>query len=117
MRRCHSTPAGITLGALDMIPDGGARGFELAIAQTRFHGFVVRRGDQVQGYVDRCPHVGLPLSQARDGYLNVDGNLIQCGGHGALFSIANGVCVAGPCLGQRLLCWPINVCDGVLMTA
>ncbi len=115
--RCYSTPAGIELGPLDVIADGSARGVGLAIAQTRFHGFVVRRGGSVRGYVDRCPHAGLPLAQTLDGYLTADGGLIQCSWHGALFSIEDGACVGGPCPGRQLICCPLDVRDGVLVTA
>jgi nitrite reductase/ring-hydroxylating ferredoxin subunit len=30
---------------------------------------VVRRGEAAFGYVDRCPHAGLPLAQVLDRYL------------------------------------------------
>ena len=61
--RLSSTPAGVTLCPLDAIADGTARNFVLQMRAGRFHGFVVRKGEAVHGYVDRCPHAGLPLAQ------------------------------------------------------
>ena len=114
--RLTATPAGVRLGALDLIADGAARNFVLQLRAGRFHGFVVRRGDEVFGYVDRCPHMGLPLAQTLDGYLSADGTLIACSWHGALFDPASGACVGGPCPGQRLTPWPVAVRNGAIVT-
>lgn len=115
--RLTETPSGISLGALDLIADGAARNFVIALRAGRFHGFVVRRGDTVTGYVDRCPHMGVPLAQTLDQYLSPDGALIQCSWHGALFRIDDGACVGGPCAGARLNPWPLQVRDGRIVTA
>ncbi|GGB29131.1 (2Fe-2S) ferredoxin [Sphingomonas metalli] len=115
--RLYATPAGVALGPLDLIPDGKARGFVLEMRAGRFHGFVVRQGEAVHGYVDRCPHVGFPLAQALDDYLTPDGGLIACTWHSALFRIADGACVGGPCMGQSLTPWPVAVQGGTLTTA
>ncbi|RZM09681.1 MAG: Rieske (2Fe-2S) protein [Sphingomonas sp.] len=115
--RLSATPAGVRLGPLDGIADGAARNFVLQMKAGRFHGFVVRRGERVFGYVDRCPHAGLPLAQQLDDYLTADGALIACGWHGALFLIEDGLCVGGPCAGQRLTPWPVTVMAGQIVTA
>ena len=116
-QRAPATPAGVTLCELDLIPDPGARGFVLQIGEAYFHGFVVRRDGGVHGYVDRCPHAGLPLPQALDVYLTLDESLIQCSWHGALFRIQDGACVGGPCAGARLTPWPVTVINGRVVTA
>jgi nitrite reductase/ring-hydroxylating ferredoxin subunit len=115
--RVWSTPAGVKLGPLDQIADPGARNYVLQIGDKRFHGFVVRRGGEAFGYVDRCPHAGLPLAQVLDGYLTEAGDLIACSWHGALFELATGACVGGPCVGVRLSPWPVVVEDGRIVTA
>ncbi len=116
-QRLTVTPPGITLGPLETIADGAARNFVLQMRAGRFHGFVVRRGDDVYGYVDRCPHMGLPLAQVLDGYLTPDGERIACSWHGAIFAVEDGACLGGPCMGQPLTPWPVTVCDGAVVTA
>lgn len=115
--RLTQTPAGVRLGALDLVADGGARGFVLQIGERFFHGFVVRRGQAVHGYVDRCPHMGVPLARELDRYLSPLGPEIVCGWHGARFRIGDGRCVGGPCAGSALIAWPVAVRDGMLVTA
>ena len=116
-KRVWETPAGVRLCALSSLEDRSARNFVLQIRDAYFHGFVVRHGDEVIGYVDRCPHQGLPLSQKLDAYLTDDKSLIQCSWHGALFRVDDGVCVGGPCGGARLTPWPVKVEDGFVKTA
>lgn len=116
-QRVWSTPPGVRLAGLDQIADGGARNFVLQMKAGRFHGFVVRRGGTVHGFVDRCPHAGLPLAQSLDDYLTDDGRYVACAWHGALFEPESGACVAGPCAGQRLAAWPVAVVDGQIHTA
>ena len=112
-----TTPPNVTLGPLDLIADGQARNFVLEMRAGRFHGFVVRKGETVHGYVDRCAHMAIPLAQQLDDYLTPDGTFIQCSWHGALYRIEDGVCVGGPCSGARLLPWPVEVRDGMIVTA
>jgi len=114
--RLTATPAGVRLGALDLIADRKARNFVLQIGERRFHGFVVRSGAMVRGYVDRCPHAGLPLAQKLDDYMTADGAHIACSWHGALFESDKGLCVGGPCPGARLTPWPVEVRDGMIFT-
>jgi nitrite reductase/ring-hydroxylating ferredoxin subunit len=115
--RVFSTPAGVRLGLLDEIAEGHARNYVLQMRAGRFHGFVVRRGGEVFGYVDRCPHMGLPLAQRLDAYLTPDGALIACSWHSALFQVDTGACVGGPCTGARLTPWAVAVRDGAIVTA
>lgn len=115
--RLYATPAGVSLGPLETIGNGKARNYVLQMRGGRFHGFVVRRGARVDGYVDRCPHAGVPMAQQLDEYLTSGGDLIVCAWHGALFRIEDGLCVGGPCLGQRLTPWHVRVLDGELVTA
>ena len=115
--RVYATPVGVVLGPLEQIADGKARNYVLQLRAGRFHGFVVRRGAAVFGYVDRCPHAGLPLAQELDQYLTSGGELILCSWHGALFEVETGACRGGPCAGQSLTAWPVTVIDGVITTA
>jgi nitrite reductase/ring-hydroxylating ferredoxin subunit len=115
--RVWKTPPGVPLCTLASLPDPGARNFVLQIGEAFFHGFVVRRGGRVSGYVDRCPHAGFPLAQALDQYLTRDGELILCSWHGALFRPEDGHCVGGPCAGQALTPWPVAIEGEMVRTA
>ncbi|HTG38289.1 Rieske (2Fe-2S) protein [Sphingomonas sp.] len=114
--RVFATPAGVTLASVEAIADGATRNFVLKLRAGRFHGFVVRRGDGVVGYVDRCPHMGVPLAQRLDDYLSPDGTRIVCSWHGAIFRLEDGECLGGPCPGTRLTPWPVTVQDGQIVT-
>lgn len=115
--RLSQTPAGVKLCKTEDIADGGARNFVLQLRAGRFHGFVVREGTDAFGYIDRCPHAGLPLAQQLDDYLTPDGSLIACSWHGALFHKQDGLCVGGPCTGQSLGAWPVRIDGDWIITA
>ncbi len=98
---------------LDDIPDGGAKGF--GPPQGGFTGlFAVRQGDAVVVYVNSCPHIGVPLDWAPDRFLTADGTRIICATHGAEFAIADGVCLRGPCFGEKLEAVKIEIRDGTV---
>jgi nitrite reductase/ring-hydroxylating ferredoxin subunit len=87
------------------------------VDEALFAGVVIRKGGQVFGYVDRCPHADFPLALAPDRYLTRDNSRILCAGHGAVFRLEDGVCTGGPCAGDRLEPWPVTLdADGVVRT-
>jgi nitrite reductase/ring-hydroxylating ferredoxin subunit len=94
------------------IPSQRARGFSLMRVEddgsTRpWPIIVVRWGRQVFGYVNHCPHHGANLDWERNQFLDPNGTRLMCGKHGALFDLGTGLCVDGPCKGQRLV--PVNL--------
>ena len=96
--------------------EGGARGFTLGSGDWPLRGFVVRVGDTVRGYLNRCPHAGHPLDLLPQRFLTADGTLILCSSHGALFERVSGFCVAGPCAGRALTPIALQVrCGFVLL--
>ena len=84
------------------LPDPGARAFTMGSGDWPLRGFVVRRGAQVFGYLNRCPHAGHPLNWTGNEFLTPDQSLLMCHSHGACFDIATGACVIGPCVGREL---------------
>lgn len=99
-----------TLCKVDELPDPGAKGIYLP--EQRLDLFVVRRGQTVRAYRNSCPHTGAPLEWMPDQFLNLDGTLIQCALHGALFQIHDGRCLAGPCVGRSLQALAVEVRNG-----
>jgi nitrite reductase/ring-hydroxylating ferredoxin subunit len=106
---------GTRLCAVADLAATGAKGFLFRDGERLFLGFVVYRDGVARGFVDRCPHAGMPLAPMPDRYLTREGDLILCGAHGALFRPADGVCVAGPCAGKALEPWPVTIRDGAVL--
>ena len=102
---------------LDDLGESGARGFSVGGGDWPLRGFVVRIKDQVRGFINSCPHARHPLNFKPHQFLTMDGALILCSSHGALFEKLTGYCVAGPCAGQSLRTVPLEVTDGYVMLA
>ncbi len=96
------------------LPDGGGKGFWFGSDVNRYGVFVLRRGDSILAYENSCPHRGTPLDWQKDRFLDITGRLILCATHGALFRIADGFCVSGPCAGTRLASVKVACRDGAL---
>ena len=90
------------IGRLTDIPNGSAKGFDPA-GDGRDRLFIVRMGNTLHAWANDCPHIpGSATAWRKDAYLNAAKNRIVCSGHGALFDIVTGECVAGACLGLSL---------------
>ena len=95
---------------LDEIADPGGKSLTLPGPDGRPSDVVVvRRGRDVWGYVNACPHVGTPLDFLPDRFLTADGTELLCGTHGARFTLETGLCVAGPCVGRSLAPVPVRL--------
>ena len=101
----------ISLIAIDDIEEGTSRGLEV----NNLYLFVVKKDQQITLYFNRCPHLGTPLEWEEDRFLDADGALIQCSTHGALFRIADGRCLAGPCKGKYLQAVPFIIEQRIIM--
>ena len=88
--------------AIDEIPENEARGFTMEIDSGALEFFIIRKNNQIYGYINQCPHTGVNLNWKPDQFLNLDNELIQCSTHGARFRINDGYCVYGPCAGRSL---------------
>ena len=98
---------------------GAAR---LALGQTRtfqFEGetgpvscFLLRHVDAgFVAYVNRCPHWSVDLDLGDERFYAEDIDRIYCKNHGALFRVSDGVCDHGPCFGEALLRFVVEL-DG-----
>jgi len=59
-----------------------------------------------RAYLNRCPHLDVPLDAGSPGFAPRRGELI-CHTHGARFRVLDGYCTWGPCQGDALL--PVEV--------
>lgn len=98
--------------SLNQIENPGSRAFTLGAGDWPLRGFVVRRGDEVHAYLNRCPHARHPLNWQPDQFLTHTRTLILCCSHGAQFMIDSGLCIAGPCIGDELTRIAIHVAEG-----
>lgn len=87
------------IGTLEQLHRCEALEFELPDGEPAFA--LIDRG-RVRAYRNRCPHRGVTLNWVPGRFLDSDGRYLQCATHGALFRPEDGVCVAGPCVGERL---------------
>ncbi len=104
----------IEVGPIDALADPGCREFRIGSGDWPFRGFVVRRGEEVVAYQNYCMHVGHPLNWKPGGFLTPDNGAIICASHGALYDIATGDCIGGPCRGKSLRAVDVDVRDGVI---
>lgn len=65
-------------------------------------GLLLRWGDEIYAYRNRCPHWSTPLDEYGDGLFDHGSRALICQTHGARFEPHNGECVSGPCFGESL---------------
>jgi nitrite reductase/ring-hydroxylating ferredoxin subunit len=100
-----------TLCAVADVPDGGARVVERGGEKTIV---VVRRGEHVWAYVNRCPHFSVPLDFEPGEIACYRGQVLMCAHHSALFRFEDGHCIEGPCAGAGLDAVQVVVADGFI---
>jgi nitrite reductase/ring-hydroxylating ferredoxin subunit len=105
------------LCAVDDLAETPCRGFRVGEGPWPLSGFVVRKGNAIRAYQNRCPHAGHPLDLKPGQFLTPDHSLLVCSSHGALFEIDTGYCVDGPCAGESLLSIPIELVGGHVLLA
>jgi nitrite reductase/ring-hydroxylating ferredoxin subunit len=93
------------------VTDSG-REFRISTGQGAWFVMVFRRGDTIVAYQNICPHRYLSLSWAPDRFLLGDDGLLVCPHHGAAFELDNGVCLQGPCEGDKLTPAQVRIENG-----
>ena len=72
------------------------------------HGIILlNRGGTIRAYLNNCPHIGVGLDYGDGDCLDRETDELVCSLHGARFSPDSGECLIGPCGGQFLT--PFNV--------
>jgi nitrite reductase/ring-hydroxylating ferredoxin subunit len=73
------------------------------VARESARSVLVGRVDgEWRAYVNECRHRALPLDLGASSPMSEDGEYLLCHQHGALYRPDDGVCVLGPCAGERL---------------
>jgi nitrite reductase/ring-hydroxylating ferredoxin subunit len=74
--------------------------------------FVVRKNGAVHGYLNRCAHVAMELDWQEGVFFDADGRDLLCSTHGAMYDVASGRCIGGPCNGSPLVKLRLEERDG-----
>lgn len=97
------------------LQDHQTYGFQIDLGNEELDIIVLRQGKEIRAWLNHCPHLGIPLNWQPDEFLSLEGTHIQCSTHGALFTLEEGYCIAGPCRGQSLIALQTEVdADGNL---
>ena len=105
------------VAAIDQLPEGELVERELSIAGELESVLLLRRGGQVQAWLNMCPHAGRRLDYAPGHFLLSAGGELVCPVHGATFELQAGLCTAGPCRGQSLQSVPVQLVGGQVLLA
>ncbi len=113
---------GALLGQLHELDDGEARMLVWTSNETApdkpFRYLLLRSGDTVRAYVNRCAHFGVPLAAQQDLLKFQPHVRITCNVHYAHYRWSDGLCTAGDCEGESLLAIPVAVdADGTIRIA
>jgi nitrite reductase/ring-hydroxylating ferredoxin subunit len=108
-RQLPFAPApGTPLCRLDEIADGSGLEVTFGAGSEPFRVLLLRRGDTVWAYLNRCPHFSLPLNYEPQQFVTLDAEVIMCAHHAAFFRFDDGVCFDGPCMGASLEAIPLQ---------
>lgn len=93
-----------SVGDAGSLADGGdGRRFQLLGAGPKpLPGFVIRHQGRVHAYLNRCAHLPVELDWQPGRFFDDAGLYLVCATHGAVYDPASGLCMGGPCRGQRL---------------
>jgi len=81
---------------------GTVHRFDLVLELGAVSAFAFRSRGVARAYVNACPHFGVPLDGRGGDLFDRARRHLVCGTHGARFKLDDGVCVQGPCMGDRL---------------
>jgi nitrite reductase/ring-hydroxylating ferredoxin subunit len=105
------------LCSLEDIPDPGAISVLVGQGPRALDVIIARRGANVIAFHNTCPHQGTPLETFPGRFLDEEASHLVCSTHGARFRFDDGVCVWGPCEGDRLTSISIDVENGAVRLA
>ncbi len=109
--------AGTAVCGLGDIADGGGRIFSFGEGKDIFRLLVLRSGEHCFGYVNRCPHFGVPLAERDEQLITIAHQAVKCNVHYSRFRWQDGYCEDGECVGESLQAVPLAVAAGVVEIA
>ena len=77
---------------------------------------VLRSGDRIRAWHNRCLHFGMPLALKDEWLIVTPHESFKCSVHYARFRWRDGVCDDGDCIGEALVAIPVTLQgDEILM--
>ncbi len=77
--------------------------FDVIAPDGRQSAFAIRFAGRVHAYLNRCRHQPAEMDWQPGQFFDAQGRYLICSLHGATYEPSNGLCVAGPCTGARLI--------------
>jgi nitrite reductase/ring-hydroxylating ferredoxin subunit len=114
----HSLPnapaTGTLLGQRDSLADPSATLHTLPLAAdaanpTPFRYLLLRDGEQVHAFVNRCAHFGVPLAAKQEQLIYQPRQSLTCNVHYAKYDWTDGHCLSGECDTESLSPLPLVV--------
>lgn len=81
---------------------GETRVFSWPSPHGELQGFVIRHGEVLHAYENKCRHLPIPLDYGDEEFWYGDIDRIVCKTHGATYRPDTGYCDDGPCAGDSL---------------
>jgi len=86
------------------------------LSDDRSH-IIIKQQANIFVYRNSCPHLDKRLSEQSLTVLDTGQDFIHCARHNALFTISQGLCIKGPCNGQKLKQVAYIVRDNTIFTS
>ncbi|MGC4063629.1 MAG: Rieske 2Fe-2S domain-containing protein [Polyangiaceae bacterium] len=92
----------LVVPAARALESGQTTTFSFESQGQRQQGFILRKGDALFAYANRCPHWNVDLDLGDERFYDGAIDRIYCKNHGATFVPEDGSCDFGPCFGRAL---------------
>jgi nitrite reductase/ring-hydroxylating ferredoxin subunit len=94
--------SGTRLCANGDVFEGQGKEIVFGEGKDAFRIVLFRLGERVLAYHNCCPHFSLPLNYEPELFHILEGGVLMCAHHTAMFHLEDGECFDGPCMGARL---------------
>ena len=110
----HAPAPGTLLGQMAEVEDGQVLMREVfattdSAQQHPFQLLLLRSGQEVKAFANRCAHFGVPLAAKQEHLKFQPHTSISCNVHYARYRWSDGVCDLGDCEGEALIAIPLHV--------
>ena len=110
----HAPAPGTLLGHVDEVGDGQVLLRQVfaatdSVQQHPFKLLLLRSGQSVTAFANRCAHFGVPLAAKQEHLKFQPHTSISCNVHYARYRWSDGVCDLGDCEGEALIAIPLHV--------